>query len=272
MFQHPGQEVNSAEAGGLLADDAAAVGQALASKSAALRLSGEPLVLAIEIADLPGAHTDVTGGDVGVCADQTVQGCHEALAEAHDLPAALAPGIKIRAAGGAADRQPRQGVFVGLLKAQELHDRGVDGGMEPQPTLVGADGAVELHPVAVVGVGHALIVHPGHSEGQHSIRLHHSGQQVHPLIDGIVLQGRGNHLQPGENGLEILRLAGVPLLEVGGHAGNIVAHADALLRPNRRPAWRQPLSGSRRCWRRPPGRRACRTGRRRPRRCDKGWS
>ena len=205
-------------------------------------------------------------------ADQTVQSCHEALAEAHDLPAALAPGIKIRAAGGAADRQPRQGVFVGLLKAQELHDRGVDGGMEPQPTLVGADGAVELHPVAVVGVGHALIVHPGHSEGQHSVRLHHSGQQVYPLIDGSVLQGRGNHLQPGENGLEILWLAGVPLLEVGGHAGNIVAHADALLRPNRRPAWRQPLSGSRRCWRRPPGRRACRTGRRRPRRCDKGWS
>ena len=47
---------------------------------------------------------------------------------------------------------------------------------------------------------------------------------------------------------------------------------DALLRPNRRPAWRQPLSGSRRCWRRPPGRRACRTGRRRWRRCGTGRS
>ena len=111
VLQHPGQEVNGAEAGGLLADHAAAVGQALAGQGAALRPAGEALVLAEEVADLPGAHADVTGGDVGVGADVAVQGRHEALAEAHDLPAALAPGIEVRAAGGAADGQPRQGRF-----------------------------------------------------------------------------------------------------------------------------------------------------------------
>ena len=200
VLQHPGQEVDGAEAGGLLADQGAAVGQTLAGEGAALGLAGEALVLAVEVADLPGAHADVPGGDVGVGADEAVQGGHEALAEPHDLPVALSAGIEVRAAGGAADGQPRQGVFVGLLKAQELHDGGVHGGVEPQAALVGADGAVELHPEAVVGVGHALIVQPGHGEGEHPVRLHHAGQQVQPLIDGLVLQG-GGRSSPARSGL-----------------------------------------------------------------------
>ena len=201
-----------------------------------------------------------------------VQGRHEALAKAHDLPVALAPGIEVRTAGGAADGKARQGVLIGLLKAQELHHRGVHRGMEAQSALVGADGAVELHPVAVVRMSHALVIHPGHSEGEHPLRLHHPGQKIQPLKAGIVRHSRLDHLQPGLHCLQVLRLIGVPLLQGSGHAGSILAHSAALLTPSRRPAWSRPPSGSPRCWRRPPGRRACRTPRRHWRRCGTGWS
>ena len=46
--------------------------------------------------------------------------------------------------------RPVRGVFEDLLEAQELDDAQVDRGMEPQAALVGADGGVELHPVAAV--------------------------------------------------------------------------------------------------------------------------
>ncbi len=75
-----------------------------------------------------------------------VQFCHKALAEAHDLAVGFALGVKVAAALAAADGQAGQGVLEDLFKAQELDDALVDRGVEPQPALVGADGAVELHP------------------------------------------------------------------------------------------------------------------------------
>ena len=66
-----------------------------------------------------------------------IQGRHEALAKAHDLPVALASGVKVRTTGGTADGQACQGVLVGLLKAQKFYYRGVYRGVEPQAALVG---------------------------------------------------------------------------------------------------------------------------------------
>ena len=84
--------------------------------------------------------------------------------------------------------------------------------MEAQAAFIWADSAVELHPVAVAGVGVPLVVRPGHQEGDHPLRLHHAGEQVQLLIAGIVQSGV-NHLQPGLHRLQVLPLAGVLLTE-----------------------------------------------------------
>ena len=85
--------------------------------------------------------------------------------------------------------------------------------MEPQAPLIGADGAVELDPVAVGGVGVAPVIHPGHQEGEHLLRLYHAGEEVQLLIPGVG-QRRVDHLEPGLHGLEVLRLVGVAFFEV----------------------------------------------------------
>ena len=54
-----------------------------------------------------------------------------------------------------------EAVLEDLLKAQELDDALVHAGVEPQAALVGADGGVELHPVAPVDLDLTGIVHPG---------------------------------------------------------------------------------------------------------------
>src|SRR5699024_11008739 len=101
-FQHSAQEVHRAVARRLLADLTAAVGNALAGEGSPLRPAGQALVGPVEVADLPVPHADVPGGHVGVRPHIAVQSGHEALAEAHDLPAAAAPWVEVRPAGGAA--------------------------------------------------------------------------------------------------------------------------------------------------------------------------
>ena len=43
--------------------------------------------------------------------------------------------------------------------------------MEPQPTLVGAEGGVELHPEATVDLDLAVVVDPGHAEDDLALGL-----------------------------------------------------------------------------------------------------
>ena len=95
--------------------------------------------------------------------------------------------------------------------------------MEAQAALVGADGALELHPVAVVGVGDPLVIHPGHQEGEHPVGFHHAGEQVQLFVLGVV-QGGIDHLQPGEDRLEVLRLVGVALPQLGGDTDSVLIH------------------------------------------------
>ena len=134
---------------------------------------------------------------------------HEGLAEAHDLVVALALGIEVRAALAAAHGQAGQGVLEDLLEAQELDDGQVDGGVEPQAALGGADGGGELHPVAAVDLHLAVVVHPGDAEQQAALRLHNPvddagfGQPLVLLHHG--LEG----FQHLADGLEKLRLVGI---------------------------------------------------------------
>ena len=208
-----GGEVAQAVAGGLGAHQAAAEGQALAGDHAALEAVGQALVLAEHIADLAAAYADVAGGAVGELADVAVQLGHEALAEPHDLHIALALGVKVGTALAAAHGQGGQAVLEDLLKAQEFQDALVDRGMEPQAALVGADGAVELHAVAAVDLHLALVVHPGHTEGDDPLGLHQPLDQAGFLVFGVLFHQGLDALQHLDDRLQKLRLVGVALCQ-----------------------------------------------------------
>ena len=207
-LEHLVNEVAQAVAGGLGAHQRAAVAQALAGEHA-VELVADALVLAEQVADLPGAHADVAGGHVGVGADVALELSHEGLAEAHDLIAALALGIEVGAALAAAHGQAGEGVLEDLLKAQELDDGQVNRGVEPQAALGGADGGGELHPVAPVDLHLALVVHPGDAEQQAALRLHNPVNDAGTDDVGPLLGHRLEGLQHLAHGLEELRLVGV---------------------------------------------------------------
>ena len=44
--------------------------------------------------------------------------------------------------------------------------------MEAQTAFIGADGGTELNPITPVHVDLTIVVHPGHAEGNHPLRLH----------------------------------------------------------------------------------------------------
>src|SRR5699024_2079295 len=193
------------------ADQRAAEGQALAGEHTALEAVGQALVLAEHIAHLAAADADVTGGAVHKLADVAVQLGHEALAEAHDFHVALALGVKVRAALAAAHGQGGQAVLEDLLETQELQDALVDRGVEAQAALVGADGAVELNAVAAVDLHLALIVHPGHTEGDDPLGLDQTLDQAGLLVLGVLFHQGLDALQHLLHSLQELRLVGVAL-------------------------------------------------------------
>ena len=139
--------------------------------------------MTIQVADFTTTDTDITGGHVGIRANILVQFCHEALAECHDFAVRLALGIKVGTTLAAADGQAGEGVLEDLLKAQELDDAQIDGGVQTQTALVGADGTVELNPVAVVHLNLTLVIHPRNPEQDAALG---SGQ---PLQQGVALVG-----------------------------------------------------------------------------------
>jgi len=83
--------------------------------------------------------------------------------------------------------------------------------MEPQPALVGAQGAVELDPEAPVDLHLAVVVLPGNAEDRLPLGL------ADPLDDlglgefGVLHQHGGDGLEHFLDRLVELRLAGVPL-------------------------------------------------------------
>ena len=224
VLQHFLQIVDSAVAGGLGADQGAAVAQALTGENAVLPHALQAAILAIQVADLTAANAHVAGGHVDIRPDVTIESRHEALAETHDLSVGLAGGIEVGTALGAADGQAGQAVLEGLLEAQELDDALINILLEAQATLVGADRAVELAAPATVGVPLAVVVAPHNAEGEHTLGLDHAAQQVNLLILGVLLD---HGLQGAEDlfdGLNELRLVAVLCLDVFDNAGQISIH------------------------------------------------
>jgi hypothetical protein len=168
-------------------------------------LVGDAFVLAEQEADLPAAHPDVAGRDIGVGSDMPVQLSHEALAEAHHFIVALALGIEIRSAFGAAHGQRGERIFEGLLESQKLQNAQVDGRVEAQPAFVRSDCAVHLDAKTAVDLHHALVVDPGDAEHDHAlglddpvkdaggnvfrVSLDHGPQRIEHFLDGLVKFG-----------------------------------------------------------------------------------
>ena len=140
VLKHLTGIVNRAVAGGLRADQGAAVGQALAGDHAVLKCIRNTLILTKQEADLPGAYANVAGRHIHTGADMPVQLRHKRLAKAHNLTLALASRVKVRAALSAAHRQAGQAVLERLFKPKEIHNTGVHAGMEPQAALIRANG------------------------------------------------------------------------------------------------------------------------------------
>jgi len=137
-----------------------------------MELTGQFLIHTEEVAYLTTADTDITGRYVDIRTDDLIQLTHESLAEAHDLRIALATWREVTATLATTHRQGRQRILEGLLETEELQDAQVHGGMEAQTALVRTDGTVELHTVADVHLYLALVVDPGHTEGDDALRFH----------------------------------------------------------------------------------------------------
>ena len=209
-------EVAQTVAGGLGTGQGAACADLLAGQNAGELVAQLP-VHAEHVADLSCTGADVAGGHIGVSADVAVQLSHECLAEAHDLGVGLALGVEVAAALAAAHGQAGQGILEDLLEAQELHNGQVDGGVQTDAALVGADGGVVLDTVATVDLDIALVVGPGDTEDDGALRLDDA-------VDDLVLDDVGaalhDGLQRGQNLLDSLQellLTGVALAQAGVH-------------------------------------------------------
>jgi hypothetical protein len=207
--EHLQEEEDDAVARGLHPSLRTTPSGVLAGEHARLVPVGQPLVLAEEPADLPCAHPDVAGRHVGVLAEVTVQLGHEALAEAHDLGVGAPPRVEVGPALATTELHAGEGVLDHLLEAEELHDAEVDRRVEPQPALVRAECAVELHAHAAVELDLAGVVLPRDAEDDLALRLAEPLQDLLLGVLGPPHQERVERLEHLEHGLVELGLARV---------------------------------------------------------------
>ena len=171
--------------------------------------------MAEHVADFAAADADVARGHVGVRADVLAQFRHERLAEAHDFVVALALRIEVGAALAAAHGQGGQRVLEDLFEAEELQDGEVDGGMEAQAALVGADGAVELDAEAAVDAVVAGVVDPRHAEDDLAFGFDDALEDPAGLVLLVAGDDGFEGFEDFAGGLEEFRLAGIAGLQLG---------------------------------------------------------
>jgi hypothetical protein len=89
---------------------------------------------------------------------------HEGDTEAANLVVRLALGVEVRATLATAHVKAGQGILEDLLEAEELQDGQVNGRVETETTLVGAEGGVELDTETAVDLDLTLIILPDNAE------------------------------------------------------------------------------------------------------------
>lgn len=138
---------------------------------------------------------------------------HEGHAELADLVVRLALGVEVTATFAAAHvdcellvvanwlaRLVRaltasKGILEDLLETQELEDGQVDGRVQAETALVGAESRVELHTVALVDLALALVVLPDDAELDDALG---DGDNLEGLLVLWVLLEEGRGLQRGD--------------------------------------------------------------------------
>ena len=137
---------------------------------------------------------------------------HKALAEGHDFSVRLTLRVKIGSTLAAAHGEAGKGIFEGLLEPQKLQGSECDRRMEAKSSLVGADCTVELHAVPVVDLDLSLVIDPGYTEEDHSLR---SGESLEKSFLSVfvflLLDRRTKGAQNFPDSLMELRLGGILL-------------------------------------------------------------
>ena len=176
---------------------------------------GQPLVLAEQIADLPGGYPDVPGRHVGVLSDVSMKFDHQGLAEPHHLPVTFIFGIKVGSPFCPSHGKTGQAVFQHLFEAEEFENTLVYGGVEPQTALVGTNGVVKLNPPRPVHADIPLVILPADPEDDNAVGLGHPFEDVVFEVLRMVhhVWHEGNH--HFVNRLMKFLLVGVPALQAG---------------------------------------------------------
>mmetsp|Transcript_1488 Transcript_1488/g.2942 ORF Transcript_1488/g.2942 Transcript_1488/m.2942 type:complete len:337 (-) Transcript_1488:16-1026(-) len=204
--EHVVYEVHAAVASGLGSDEGTTPVDALASENT-LKVVAESLVLAEQETDLATTNTNISSGDIAVGSNMALKLGHERLAEAHNFGVGAALGVKVTATLSTTHGESRKGVLEDLLKAKELDDGQVDGGVEAKASLVGTDGGVELDTEATVHLLDTVVVNPGNAELDGALGLAdalENGKVLRLLLDDRLQ--RVKHLT---HSLEKLGLVGI---------------------------------------------------------------
>ena len=211
--EHIEQEVAVAETGSFGTNQRTAEFAALAGECAG-EFAGHLLVPAVHIADFTSAHAYVACRHVGVGAYLAPELGDECLAETHNLHVALAAWREVGAALCATHCKGGQRVLEGLLEGKELEDGGVDGAVETNASLVGADGIVVLDAIAHIVAHLTLVIDPGNTEAEDAIGNAESLYQVVALEFGVLVVGVLDGGQNLFNCLDVFRLVGEAATEV----------------------------------------------------------
>ena len=169
-LQHLFCKINLAVTGSFRTDQTAAPFEAFTGQNAG-EFIAQPFVLAEHETDLTAANTDITGRNVSIRTDMTLQFGHEALAETHHFIVGFSFGIEIASAFSTAHGQCGEAVLQHLLESKEFQDAEVHGRVETQTAFVRTDRAVHLNAVTLVDLDFAFVIHPGNAEQDHAFRF-----------------------------------------------------------------------------------------------------
>jgi len=156
------------------------------------------LVCTEHVTNLTATNTDITSRDISVSTDMPAQFAHKGVAELADLVVRLALGVEVGTTLTTAHVKAGKSILKDLLEAEELEDGEVDGRMEAETALVGAQCAVELHTETTVYLELAFVVFPGYAELDQALR--DGGDLEGTLVvrllleEGGVLEGGGKLL------------------------------------------------------------------------------